>query len=281
MSITIFDERNCGLGEGPLWHPLRQQLFWFDILAGKLYSRSNDQTYEWAVGEHASAAGWVDRDTLLIASETGLYRYGLNDFSKVLVAELEPDEPLNRANDGRADPHRGFWVGTMGKQGEEDAGALYRYYRGELRKLVEPMTTPNAICFARSGELAFFTDSNTGIIMRQGLDCDGWPIGEPSVFLDLGKSGIFPDGAVIDASGNMWVSHWDAGRVACYTPAGARVESFDLPVKNTTCPAFGGTGYSTIFVTTAWNWHKGDDDGKTYAIDVSAAGLPECRVDLG
>ena len=27
----IFDDAQCALGEGPLWHPEREQLFWFDI----------------------------------------------------------------------------------------------------------------------------------------------------------------------------------------------------------------------------------------------------------
>ncbi|MFN3605708.1 MAG: SMP-30/gluconolactonase/LRE family protein, partial [Cypionkella sp.] len=36
----IYDDRPCALGEGPLWHPLRKQLFWFDILACKLHSRA-------------------------------------------------------------------------------------------------------------------------------------------------------------------------------------------------------------------------------------------------
>ena len=281
MSATIFDERNCGLGEGPLWHPVKQQQFWFDIHAGKLYSRSDEKAFEWDLGEYTSAAGWVDRNTLLVATETGLYLYGLTDYSKKLVVELESDTPQNRSNDGRADPHGGFWIGTMGKMIEENAGALYRYYRGELRKLLQPMTTPNAICFARSGALAYFTDSNVGVIMQQNLDSEAWPKGLPRAFLDLGKDGVFPDGAVVDANGNIWVSHWDAGRVSCFTPAGVNVKNLDLPVKNTTCPAFGGSGYSTIFVTSAWGWRKGEDDGKTFAIEVDAVGLPECRVDLG
>ena len=32
----IFDETQCQLGEGPLWHPLRSTLFWFDILGKQL-----------------------------------------------------------------------------------------------------------------------------------------------------------------------------------------------------------------------------------------------------
>jgi hypothetical protein len=31
----------CTLGEGPLWHPEREQLFWFDIM-GKRLSRTGD-----------------------------------------------------------------------------------------------------------------------------------------------------------------------------------------------------------------------------------------------
>ena len=42
MTATVFDARSCHLGEGLLWHPERQQLFWFDILENKLMSRNGD-----------------------------------------------------------------------------------------------------------------------------------------------------------------------------------------------------------------------------------------------
>ena len=32
----VFDNRPCALGEGPLWHPERNQLFWFDIIDKRL-----------------------------------------------------------------------------------------------------------------------------------------------------------------------------------------------------------------------------------------------------
>jgi sugar lactone lactonase YvrE len=38
---TVFDDRRCELGEGPLWHPQRRQLFWFDILGKRLLSRTD------------------------------------------------------------------------------------------------------------------------------------------------------------------------------------------------------------------------------------------------
>ena len=35
----IHDHRICDLGEGPLWHPIREELFWFDILNNKQLSQ--------------------------------------------------------------------------------------------------------------------------------------------------------------------------------------------------------------------------------------------------
>ena len=32
MTATLFDPRICELGEGAVWHPVRQQAFGFDIL---------------------------------------------------------------------------------------------------------------------------------------------------------------------------------------------------------------------------------------------------------
>ena len=34
--MNVFDTTNCILGEGPLWHPERQSLFWFDILSKRV-----------------------------------------------------------------------------------------------------------------------------------------------------------------------------------------------------------------------------------------------------
>ena len=135
MSI-VFDDRPCALGEGPLWHPERKQLFWFDIVGKSLMAQAPDAQISWQFSEHVSAAGWVDRDTLLMASETGLWRFDLANGQKELIVPLEADNPVTRSNDGRADPWGGYWIGTMGKNAEKGAGAIYRFWKGELRQLV-------------------------------------------------------------------------------------------------------------------------------------------------
>ena len=66
----IFDDRPCALGEGPLWHPLRQQLFWFDITGKRLLTRTAGGPGEWQFDRMVSAAGWINTDELLIASNT-------------------------------------------------------------------------------------------------------------------------------------------------------------------------------------------------------------------
>ena len=57
--MTVYDHRRCELGEGPLWHPTRNQLFWFDILNNRMMSRDVAGQQEWRFGERVSAAGWV------------------------------------------------------------------------------------------------------------------------------------------------------------------------------------------------------------------------------
>ena len=64
-----------------------------------------------------------------------------------------------------------------------------------------------SIWLAPDGRTAHFTDTRTGLVMRVGLDGDGWPKGTPEVYLDLRAEGLNPDGAVVDASGLMWLAH--------------------------------------------------------------------------
>ena len=279
---TVFDDRICELGEGPLWHPVRQQLYWFDILGKRLLTRSDDTTNEWHFDEHCSAAGWVDRDTLLMASETGLWRFSLETGARELITPLEADNPVTRSNDGRADPWGGFWIGSMGKNAEKYTGSISRFYKGELRTLFTSITVSNAICFAPDRSCAYYTDTHSRRVMRQDLDAvDGWPVGASTVFLDLREEGLNPDGAVTDAGGNMWVAQWGASRVAVYSPNGTFLKAGEIDAKQASCPAFGGPDLTTLYVTSAAvGLDAGPNDGMTFVAQGVGTGLPEYQVIL-
>lgn len=282
MSAEVYDERACFLGEGPFWHPARGQLFWFDILAGRMLSRDGGGAREWRIGQMASAAGWVDAETLVIFTETGLRCFDIASGTHEPVAAIEAARADTRCNDGRADPMGGFWVSTMGKSAEQGAGAIYRYFEGAVERLFSGITIPNSICFAPNGRRGYFTDTPTGRIMCVALDAQGWPEGAPEVFSDLSGEGLNPDGAQTDAQGALWSAQWGAGRVARYLPDGRFERAVAVGGRHCSCPAFGGPEFRTLFVTTARQGLDAPDaaQGCVYCAPVDVAGRPEPAVRL-
>lgn len=287
MTATIFDGTECSLGEGPMWHPERQEFFWFDINAHRLYARDGEERRLWQFDGHVSAAGWIDRDRLLVAHERGLLILDLETGNTEPLCPLEADNPLTRTNDGRADPWGGFWIGTMAKAMTKGAGAFYRFYRGELRQLYGNITVTNAQCFSPDRRFAYFADTPTGKVMRQPLDeTTGWPKGEPELFLDLPATDFRPDGAVVDAEGNFWCAHYGHAKVTCHSPAGELMQTFAIPARQATCPAFAGASLDRMLVTSAWQ--KLTDEqraadpnaGKTFEIAPGVTGQAEHRVIL-
>ena len=287
-TATVYDHRICTLGEGVLWHPLRQQLFWFDIIGKQLLSQTpQGEALSWQFDEHVSAAGWVDKDQLIIASETALILFNLENSHSEKLCDLEADNPITRSNDGRADPWGGFWVGTMGKNAETNAGAIYRYYQGELHRLISPVTIPNAICFAPDKRYVYFTDTVHDMIMRQTLNADdGWPEGDPEPFIFCGAEGVHPDGAITDAEGNLWNAQWGASRVACYSPEGELLLTIPLSAEQISCPAFGGPELKTLFATSATQNLSAKDlqpqpnAGRVFMAEINAQGREEPPVIL-
>lgn len=279
-SVSVFDDRRCQLGEGPMWHPGRGQPFWFDILGRRLLTIDGSGPHEWGFDEYVSAAGWIDADRLLIASQTALTVFDLRDGTFGRSWPLEADDQLTRSNDGRADPMGGFWIGTMAiDKPREQRGAIYRFYRGEIRRLYDRISVSNAICFAPDGKTAFYTDTDRAIIWKQALDSEGWPQGAAEAYIDLVAEGLRPDGAVVDSQGNLWSAQWGAGRVACYGPDGVFLRAVDLPASQTSCPAFIGAGLDRMIVTSAAEGLGGADDGLTWVIDgLGVMGQAEHRV---
>ncbi len=282
MTALVFDATPCSLGEGPLWHPLTKCLYWFDINAMRLYRRADGVLAHWQFDEHVSAAGWVDETRLVVASETALQVFDTVSGESEFLCGLESDNAVTRSNDGRADPYGGFWIGTMGKQAEVGAGAIYRYFDGQLRKLFGGITISNAISFHPDGKTACYTDTPTRKIMAVTLDEDGWPEGKPRVYLDLFDAPGGPDGAVFGADGTLWVALWGAGCVIGYDPSGREVARFDAPAPHMTCPAFGGEDLRHLHATSASEGrdHPTGTDGATFVWDTPFQGQPEHRVIL-
>ncbi|MGX9854320.1 SMP-30/gluconolactonase/LRE family protein [Limimaricola variabilis] len=281
--FEIFDDTSCVLGEGALWHPERAELFWFDILGRRLHAPGRHLVFE----DMPSCAGWIDRDRLLVATNTALVVLDIETGAQERLCDFDSANPVTRSNDGRADPHGGFYVSTMGIDAEPGAGALYRYYRGELRQVRSGMTIPNAICFPPEGGFFHYSDTPTGMIMRQRTDEAGWPVGEAEVFVDCKRSGHNPDGAVIDAEGTLWNAQWGSSRVAGYDRDGREIAVLDCPTApQLTCPAFGGEDMKTMFVTSATaglseaEIADAPDSGRTFRTRAVAPGQKEHRVIL-
>ncbi len=284
MTATLIWPSACHLGEGPLFAHGR---FWaFDILAGRLLSclPGGEDKRDWQMGEPASAAVATTDGGFIVATATALRRFhpdtGLGD----VVVPLDTDTDLTRSNDGRADRQGGFWISTMGRAAQAGAGAIYRWYKGELRCLRSQITIPNAICFAPDGSCAYFTDTAKGHLMRWTLDAEGWPLGEPVSILDASGKTYGLDGAVTDSEGHLWIALWEGHRLIRVSPEGQLTDERPLPVSRPTCPAW-GPDLKTLFVTSA---RQGMSEaeisaepqaGHIYTVQVDIPGMPEPMLD--
>lgn len=281
----ILDDRKCELGEGAFWHPTQREFFWFDIVNGALHATHPDGPRTWKMPEMVSAMAYVGYYVVLIAGERDVFLFSLDTEEILPLCELEADKPENRSNDGRADRQGGFWIGTMAKDPAKRlaAGAIYRLYKGERRKLFDRISIPNAICFSPDGGTAYFADTMAQTVWKIALDGDGWPVGEREVFLDFTGTEIYPDGATIDAEGNFWNAQWGSARVACYSPAGEFLREVKVDAPHTSCPAFGGPDLTTLYVTTALEEMTPEaraahpDAGKVFVFENIAKGLEEPR----
>ncbi len=250
--VSILNATDCHLGEGPSFDPHTGTLWWFDIVGKKLFEHAiaNGFTKVHDLPYMGSAIARVDSGRQLLAMENGLYIRDVASGTLTLHMPLEPRNEKTRSNDGRVHPSGALWIGTMGKQAEPEAGAIYWYRAGELRQLYSGISIPNSICFSADGRTGYFTDTAKNVLMR--VDCDpetGMPKCEAQPFLDTSGENGWLDGSVTDADGNIWNARWGAARLDCYSSDAKRIRSIALPASQTSCPTFIPGGFA---VTSAW-----------------------------
>ncbi|WP_336331442.1 SMP-30/gluconolactonase/LRE family protein [Pseudomonas putida] len=285
-AITTLSSRDCQLGEGPIYDPVQDTLYWFDILRQELlcHSFATGSTKVEKLPFMASAMALVSDQEHMLFCDHGLYLRHIHSGALRLYLRLEADNPITRSNDARVHPCGAFWLGTMGRNLEPGAGSIYWLFKGELKVLFEAITCPNSICFAPDGTVAYFTDSMENILYH--VRCDprsGLPIEEPRVFFDNRNLGGALDGSVVASDGTLWNARWGCNSLDAYSPEGERIRSIELPAKQLTCPAFIG---NRIAVTSAWDGQNPEERasdpfaGNTFLLEAAIAGQAEPRLRL-
>jgi len=255
LRITSVIDLKPSLGEGPVWDAQTSLLWWIDSIDGRVYRHREDgaDLQVWDVREKiGSMAMFADGNSLLLAQQTGLYRYDLASDARTLIHDPEPDLPANRLNDGKVDPKGRFVFGSMDTLEEAASGRLYRLDPDlSLHVLDEGIICSNGPCFSPDGSILYFADTWTGDIWAYDYDQTSGNVSNRRVFVTVDTSdGGAVDGMTVDAEGFLWQAHVYGGKLNRYDPDGTLERSIDMPVLKVTCPTFGGENLDRLFVTT-------------------------------
>ena len=274
------------LGEGALWCPLEQRLWWIDI--------SNPSLWTWQPGTQ-SVAHWPlpkPPGSFALRKNGGFlfaFRNGLATLSKpgaepqwVKAAGLALGD--ERFNDGKVDRAGRFWAGTLDRKLASPIGQLYRIEPGpRVTALDRGFTISNGIGWSPDDRVMYFTDTPSRRIYRYDFDAAAGELSHRRVFVEAEPGHGGPDGMTVDAEGFVWSAQFDRWCIHRYSPDGKLERSIRLPVQRPTTCMFGGPDLATLYVTSARMDLSGaalaaqPHAGGVFALQPGARGLPEPR----
>jgi L-arabinonolactonase len=283
----VVDAHNI-LGEGILWCPRTQALYWTDIVSARLwrYVPATQAWCYWQMPERLACLALCEHeDWLLLGLASGLAFFRLRDERLVRIAEVEAGLPT-RLNDGACDRQGRFVFGTLHEppagESRKAAGGLYRFNPDlSLQRLPLPgVAISNSIALSPDGKTLYYCDSPKRTI--QCCDYGNEP-GASRTFAELETAGGEPDGSSVDREGCLWNAQWGLGRIVRYTPDGRIDRVIDVPVSQPTRVAFGGRNLDTLYITSAREgldaaaMQRESMAGGMFSVDPGVQGLPEPR----
>lgn len=269
------------LGEGPLWHPGEQALYWVDLLHGDLFrlDPATSSVQQWTIGEMVGCIGLRERGGLVMANRSSLATW-TPDGERRTIITLDLAQIGERFNDGAVDPQGRFWVGSMSSQGQ---GVLVRLDADHsLHTLKTGVFIGNGIGWSPDHRTMYFTDSLQYAIYAYDFDSATGSMTNERVLVDVRseQAGV-PDGLTVDREGCIWSARWDGWKVVRYDPQGRVMQEIAMPVQRPTSCMFGGPNLDVLYVTsarldlTAQDLASQPQAGDLFRLHVDAQGFPE------
>ena len=281
-TLTSLADYACNTGEGPLFHPDENAVYWTDIPNKRIFR------YDLTTGEHRpieigrQVGGFTlqENGKLLLFLDRGSVAIFTEGEPLEYILDEIPDEVSTRFNDVFGDPQGRVFCGTMPTK--ERKGRLYRLDTdGDITKVLENIGCSNGMGFTPDGAQMYYTDTSARTIYLLDYDRKTGEITNQRDFVKAEDGGGYPDGMTVDADGFVWSARWDGGCLVRYDPAGVEVARIALPVRKVSSAVFGGENYATLFVTTAGGEQKETDGplaGALFALEIPGVrGVPEFR----
>ncbi len=278
----------CRTGEGPLWHPDEQRIYWTDIPACRLYRCDADGDGLESFDTREPVGGFTLQSDggLALFMARGAVKLWRNGQFEATVVEDIPEERDSRFNDVIADPQGRVYAGTMSSPAH--GGRFYRLDPdGAFVLLADGMGTPNGMGFSPDRRFFYQNDSRAVHVYRFRYNEADGRLAERETLIaadvpqDLGR----PDGLTVDAEGCLWTARWDGNRVIRHAPDGKAVQTMVFPVKKVSSLTFGGPELATAFFTTAGGDRRDENGALAGSLfvcrDMPVQGLPEYRSRIG
>jgi xylono-1,5-lactonase len=273
------------LGEGPVWSP-REQALWFVDIKKKHVHRFEPATRGLQTWTAPAPPGFivpVAGGGYIVGLKTGLHDFDPAKGTFTLRHDVEPHQPGNRLNDACIDAQGHLWFGSMDDGEVVATGALYRLEQEGPRAIDPGYVITNGPAFSPDGRTLYHTDTLARVIYA----FDHGPSGKLShkrVFARIEDGAGYPDGPTVDGEGCVWTGLFAGWRARRYSPNGKLLAEIRFPCANVTKLAFGGQDLRTVYATTAWKGLSEKDRleqphaGGLFRFQSGTPGLPQYEV---
>jgi len=285
LKITRIDLPRCKVGEGPVWDVAEQALYYIDILEKKVFrwDPASGAHAEWSVPAMIGSMALREQGGAIVALPDGVHAFDFDTGEVTPFALFDPADPSVQLADGKVDRAGRFLFGTSHRQAKESVGGLYSLGTdGRIAQLDGEVILGNGPCFSPDNRTLYHADSMRHLIYAYDYDLATGAASNRRVFFDSSAYGPIPDGATIDAAGDMWVAICEGGVVLQLSPEGEVKQVIEMPTKLPASCMFFGAELDRLFVPSIDPSFLGREpaeaDGWCYVIDgLGIQGLPEPR----
>jgi len=149
-----------------------------------------------------------------------------------------------------------LYFSDSGEFGKDDGFLFVLRLNGKIEQLLDRLSFPNGLSLSSDEQILYVVQSTKNNVLAVPL-LDTGAVGKPCVYA-AGLNNV-PDGAALDAAGNLYVTCYASHNVYRVTPDG-KVSLFAWDPEGTmlaspTNAAFGGANFDEMYFANLSRWH--------------------------